>query len=307
MKQTIQSGMATRWLRLGLIALAIAAVACGGRREDPILRLSAVESLEQGKVLMGEEKYGQAKDYLLHAFEVEPNSSSGREGLLLAADALYLKGGFDSWVESESRYRDFLNRFPTSPRADYAQLRIAQSLLGRMEKPSRDQQVTRKALVAFEDLIRLFPTSEHADLARQEMTVVNQRLAEHEWVVAFYYFRASGGSRRSARLARPAISRMEYLLENYPDYSEQDKIYAFVCRAHDRLEQPEKAAEACSTLRERYPDSEYISKLPRHLRSLTREQGAAAAAAKKAATENAEAQAEENKAKASESGDGLRR
>ncbi len=273
-----------------LVVTLAMSVGCGGAgREDPILRLSAVESLEEGKRLLEAEKYRTAKDYLLHAFEVEPNSSSGREGLLLAADALFLRGGFDSWVESESRYRDFLNRFPTSPRADYAQFRIAQSLIGRMEKPTRDQQVTRKAYTAFEDLIRLFPTSDYVEQARDEMVTVKQRLAEHEWVVAFYYFRASGGSKRSARLAGPAVSRLEYLMETYPEYTEMDKIYAHLCRAHDRLEQPEKAARACTTLRDQYPDSEHVKSLPKHLRSLTIEEGEVAAAAIAAEREAAKA------------------
>lgn len=256
---------------IAMLLLAVLALAgCGSAgRDDPILRLSATESLDEGKRLLGEEKYRSAKKYLLHAFEVEPNSASGRDGLLMAADALFLLGGFDSWVESESRYRDFLNRFPTSPRADYAQFRIAQSLLGRMESPSRDQQVTRKALEAFEGLIRLFPTSEYASQARQELLAVQERLAEHEWIVAFYYFRASGGSKRAARLAGPAIARMEYLLEHYPGYSHKDRIYAYLCRAHDRIEQPEKAAEACTQLREQYPESKYLEKVPKRLRELS--------------------------------------
>jgi len=252
------------------VTLAMLVLACGSAgRDDPILRLSATESLEEGQRLMAEEEYRTAKEYLLHAFEVEPNSTTGREGLLLAADSLFLLGGHDSWVESERRYRDFLNRFPTSPRADYAQLRIAQSLARRMEKPNRDQEVTRKALGAFEDLIRLFPTSEYIDEARSEMTAVKELLAEHEFVVAFYYFRASGGSERSRRLAAPAVSRLEYLLENYPDYSQKDKVFAFLCRAHGRLEQPEKAAEACATLRTEYPESEYLKEVPERLLDLS--------------------------------------
>ena len=258
-----------RRLLLPLLAgVVLTLAACSAGKEDPILRLSAQESLDQGKALMAEEKYRSAKEYLVHAFEVEPNSTAGREGLLLAADSLFMLGGFDQWVESERRYRDFINRFPTSPRADYAQFRAAQSLARRMEKPSRDQEVTRKAYSAFEDLIRLYPTSQYIPEARTEMKGVRQLLAEHEWVVAFYYFRASGGGKRSRRLAGPAVARMEYLLENFPDYEQKDKIYSYLCRAHARLEQPEKAAEACATLRQSYPESEYLNKLPKDLRNL---------------------------------------
>lgn len=260
--------LTTRLQLLLASSFALVMLACSAGKEDPILRLSAQESLDQGKALMAEEKFRSAKEYLVHAFEVEPNSTAGREGLLLAADSLFMLGGFDQWVESERRYRDFINRFPTSPRADYAQFRAAQSLARRTEKPSRDQEVTRKAYSAFEDLIRLYPTSQYIPEARSEMKQVRQLLAEHEWVVAYYYFRASGGGKRSRRLAGPAIARMEYLLENFPDYEQKDKIYSYLCRAHDRIEQPEKAAEACSTLRQTYPESDYLDKLPRHLRNL---------------------------------------
>ena len=62
-----------------LIVVALIGVGCGeGVENDPILRLSAKESLEQGKALMEQEKYIRAREYLIHAFEVEPNSAGGR-------------------------------------------------------------------------------------------------------------------------------------------------------------------------------------------------------------------------------------
>src|SRR5688572_8933566 len=87
------------------------------QREDPLLQLSAAESLTEGQRLMGIEKYAQARKYLTHAFEVEPNSASGREALLMVADSLYKQGGAQNLVQAEAKYRDFLNRFPTSDRA----------------------------------------------------------------------------------------------------------------------------------------------------------------------------------------------
>ncbi|HKV08508.1 MAG TPA: outer membrane protein assembly factor BamD, partial [Thermoanaerobaculia bacterium] len=110
-------------------ALVLALGACkGGVTEDPILRLSAEESLAQGKEWMAKEKHGRARPYFTHAFEVEPNSAIGREGLLLAADTYYLEGGSANFVQAEAKYRDFLNRFPTSEQAPYVQFQIANSL-----------------------------------------------------------------------------------------------------------------------------------------------------------------------------------
>ena len=83
----------------------------------------------------------RARPYFTHAFEVEPNSAIGREALLLAADTYYLSGGSANFVQAEAKYRDFLNRFPTSDQAAYVQFQIANSLAKRMEKPDRDQNV----------------------------------------------------------------------------------------------------------------------------------------------------------------------
>lgn len=248
-----------------ILAAVVAALvaACGsGGRDDPILKLSAVEALEEGKRLMEQKKYRLARKYLVHSFEVEPNSPAGRDGLLMASDALFLIGGFDSYVEAETRYRDFLNRFPTSDKADYAQFRVASSLAKRMEKPNRDQETTRKALAEFRDLQRLYPTSPYASEAQEEMKAVLENLAEHEFVVARFYYRFA---RTRSTILGSAIERLEEILEDYPSYSQRDKIQAYICLCANKALMIEKATEACETMRNEYPDSPYLKKIPKKL------------------------------------------
>lgn len=247
--------MPLRTRTLVLILILLTLVACGGYRDDPILELSAQEALDQGKELMTQKKYNEARKYLIHAYEVEPNSVNGREGLLLAADALYFEGGESNFIEAESRYRDFLNRFPTSDQAAYAQFQIARCLSERMEKPNRDQSTAHKALAAFDDLLRLYPTSPYSSEARQEKVVVIDNLAEHEFVVGSFYLRYG--------IAISAISRFEKLLENFPDYTQKDKVLFHLCRAYDESEQPETAATTCQRLRREYPDSRYANRISR--------------------------------------------
>ena len=266
--------------RLSFVLLLVTLLGCGsGIDNDPILRLSAQEALAEGRRLMEAKKYAQARKYLIHAFEVEPNSASGRDGLLLAADALFLQGGFDSYVEAEARYRDFINRFPTSDRADYAQLQVGLTLARRMEKPNRDQETTHKALQAFEDLIRIYPTSSHAAQAREEMETVRHRLAAHEYYVGFFYFRFSGAS-RTRNLAQAAINRFEGILEDYPTYPDRELVLYQLCRAHHRVEQPEKAAGRCSQLRQEFPESPLVKKADQLERQVRKRNGAPAEVAK---------------------------
>lgn len=240
---------------LAALCLLAPFVACKSVQEtDPILRLSAEESLTQGKALMAEEKYFKAQEYLTHAYEVEPNSAAGREALLLTADAFYLDGGRSNYIQAEARYRDFLNRFPTSERAAYAQFQIANSLSQRMGRPDRDLSATAEALAAYRDLIRFYPTSEYAAQARDKILLVEENLAEHEQMVGEFYMRYG--------LPPAAVARFEYLLEHYPSYSAKDKVLFNLGAGYLKLRQPEKARETFDKLRVQFPESPYLADVP---------------------------------------------
>ncbi len=236
-----------------LVLVLLSVTACGKKREDPILRLSAQEALEIGKQLLEEEKYFKAERHLTHAFEVEPNSRSGREALLLAADALYLRGGLDNFIRCEAKYLDFINRFPTSDRADYAQFQVGNCLARRVEKPDRDQKVTREALQSYEELLRLYPTSPHSAEARQKILEVNNLLAAHELSIASFYLRFGRGA-----LCLAAINRLEYLKDDFPKFTQMDSALFRLGEAYDRCRRYEESDAAWEELRNKFPDSGYV-------------------------------------------------
>jgi outer membrane protein assembly factor BamD len=246
-----------RMAAVGLLCL-IAAVACksgGGRRStDPILKLSAEESLVQGKNFLAAKKYSRARPLFTHAFEVEPNSKVGREGLLLAADTYYLEGGSSNNVQAEAKYRDYLNRFPTSEQAAYVQFQIANSLARRMERPDRDQTVTRKCMEAYQELIRLYPTSEYATRAQEQLGAVNANLAEHEFLIGAFYLRYG--------VPQAAVNRFEYLMQNYPKYAKMDQVIYNLGIAYQRIRKPDEAKKAFERLRAEFPNSSFVRHIP---------------------------------------------
>lgn len=237
-----------------LLLLCTALVGCGGKREDPILRLSAAEALEQGKEYLAQEKYFRAGQYLIHAFEVEPNSRSGREALLLAGDALFLNGGTDNYIRCEAKYRDFLNRFPTSDQADYAQFRVAECLARRVEKPDRDQKVTVKALEAFEELLRLYPTSDYIPQTRQRIREVRNLLAAHDLAVGHFHLRYG----RGGQLCHGAIARLETVRDDYPDFSYMDVALFYLGVAYQQCRRAEDAQATWDDLQRQFPDSKFV-------------------------------------------------
>lgn len=238
-----------------LVAFAgLALSACRhGVEDDPILQLSAGEALVEGKKLLAGEKFGQARKYLSHAFEVEPNSLQGREALLLVADAHFLEGGEDNSISAEAKYRDFLNRFPTSDRGAYVQFQIGSALANRMERPDRDQAVTIKALSALEDLLRVYPTSEYAAAARDKIREVRANLAAHELEVGRFYLRFG--------LPKAAMLRFVGMLENYPDYPDRDAALFDLGRAYARLGQQADADATFADLKRQFPESPFIEEI----------------------------------------------
>jgi outer membrane protein assembly factor BamD len=247
----------TSSVALLLLAGLVAVTGCkggGGRSTDPVLKLSAEESLVQGKEFLAHAKYSRARPLFTHAFEVEPNSKVGREALLLAADTYFLEGGSSNNTQAEAKYRDYLNRFPTSDQAAYVQFQIANSLAKRMERADRDQTVTRKSLEAYQELIRLYPTSEYATKSQEQLTVVTANLAEHEYVVGYFYMRYG------APLA--AVNRFEYLIQNYPKYGAMDKVMYDLGRAYQRMRKPDEAKKVFDRLRTEYPNSKLVKDIP---------------------------------------------
>ena len=235
------------------LALLLLTTACGGgAKNDPILRLSSAESLAEGKVYLEKEKYRRARDYFTHAFEAEPNSVTGREALLLVADTYYAQGGSANLILAEAKYRDFQNRFPTSDRADYVQLQIGNSLAGRSEKPDRDQSTTREAAAAFQELIRLYPTSEYIEEAEEKYATVLRSMADHEWEVGKFYIRFG--------LPRAAASRFEYLLSAYPEYPDKDRVLYHLGISYEQMLNTDKADEIQAQLQEVYPESEWTAR-----------------------------------------------
>ncbi len=246
-----------RWSWVPVLAVVLAAAGCGsgGVKEDPILKLSAEESLELGKELMESKKYAKAREYLTHAFEVAPNTVSGREALLLAADTHFLERGTENMIKAEAKYRDFRNRFPTSERSAYVQFQIANSLAERMLRPDRDQSATHKALEAYEEVLMLYPSSEYAEPSREQIANVRRTLAESEFIKGKFNYKLG--------LAKAAASRLETLLEEYPEFPQQDEALYWLGLSYKKTKQPDEARAAFARLRSEHPDSPWVDKIPK--------------------------------------------
>src|SRR5256885_3012914 len=144
MPHAIPGGSLNR-IRFQIAALAIISilsVAChrGPRRAlapvvDPqFSHLTKEQSFAKGEDWFAKRRFQRARQYYQYVYETQPNDPLGRRALLRIADTYYEQGDPVNLVEAQYKYRDFINRYPGSDRADYAMLQIAMCSYKQMER-----------------------------------------------------------------------------------------------------------------------------------------------------------------------------
>jgi outer membrane protein assembly factor BamD len=256
---------ATRWgrcIRPGgavvLLVLLFATPACSGRKKpdkitQELLSKPKEALFEKGKALIAKKRYDTGRKYLNFVFETYPNEREGREALLLVADSYFRQGGQTGYTEARFRYRDYLNRYPGGPQRDYARYQFALCYDKEHEKPDRDQTSTREAIQQYLALIREFPDSAYAGIARDRVRELTDLIAEHEFSVGFFYMRKGSPS--------AALGRFTAIEQRFPEYGARDKLFFYSGRALEQLGRRDEAERYYARVLAEFPESEYARKL----------------------------------------------
>ncbi len=249
------------------MAMIAALTAChhGPKNYRPVVNPEFVnQSKEQifakAEDLYNKRKWVKARSYYSHVYENYPNDPLGRRSLLRIADTYFNQGDAVNLVEAQYKYRDFINRYPGSDRADYAMLQIANVAFKQMEKPDRDQQKTREAIDKFNEMIRTFPRSPLRADAEKNLNEALDRLAKHEHVVARFYIK------RKSYLA--AVQRLNFLVEQYPNYQDRDAVFYDLANALDHLGRKGEAKLYYERVVSEFPKSDYAGRAKRRLDQL---------------------------------------
>jgi len=182
--------------------------------------------------LYANKKYQEARKYFSFVYDTFPNDPLGHKAALRVADTYSVKRDATSLTEARLRYRDFANRYPNDPDRDYALLMVGQSYTTRKLKADRDLSSLLEAVDAYQQLITLYPNSQHAPEAEQRLGQVREVLAEHEWLVATFYL--------TNKRWKGALWRLEYLKEKYPEYPKMDRVNQGIDRAQSKMSEREE-------------------------------------------------------------------
>ncbi|HEX6158584.1 MAG TPA: outer membrane protein assembly factor BamD [Thermoanaerobaculia bacterium] len=251
----------TLWI---LVATLVFAVACSRGPRTPrtvvdpeLLQLTKEQIWEKAEDQYSKRKWQRARSYFTHLYESFPNDPLGRRALLRIADTYFSQGDPVNLVEAQYKYRDFINRYPTSDQADYAMLQIAMSSFEQMEKPDRDQAKTREAVEKFDDMLKAYPQSKLRPQAEEKRNEAIDRLAKHEHIVAKFY------QKRGSHLS--AVQRLNYLVDTYPNYSDRAGVFFDLAHSLNLLGRAGEARLYFERVVSEFPQSDYAERAKRRL------------------------------------------
>ncbi|MFQ5767852.1 MAG: outer membrane protein assembly factor BamD [Acidobacteriota bacterium] len=222
---------------------------CSGAGKRP--PLSPAEQYRKAEALLAARKYAKA----ITAYE-KVDTSQDRELRALVhlriADAYFARPNILNLAEAQSRYQSFLNFFPLSDQAPYAQFRFASCLKLQVNKPERDQAPTYRAIGEFRKVQQLYPSSSWIDEAAKQISQLEDQLSTDALFKARFYFKRKSYVASAARLKR--------ILASNPDYPGRAEVLYLLGASLLKTGREEDGRKFLDRLDEEFPDSKFAKK-----------------------------------------------
>ncbi len=217
-----------------------------GGKEVPVAQV-----YQKGLTYLSDGKYAKARQYFQLIIDNAANSREFPKAKLGIADAEFFdleRGAGDALADYES----FLVYFPRNEEAPYAQYMVGMCYYSQISTPDRDQSFSHQAIEAFEKLRQKYPLSPYSKLSEEKIKACWQRLAEHEFDVGVFYYKA--------RSYLASSGRFEYLLDHYLSYlndQEKEETYYYYGRSQFEMTRYDKAARYYRLLLKEFPKTLY--------------------------------------------------
>jgi outer membrane protein assembly factor BamD len=206
-------------LTVGVAALAIAIAGCGASRSQiPPGTAEADKFLfDRGQEELKERNWLRAREFFRQIVENYPQSPFRPDAKLAVGDTYIGEGTTEALLLGVNEFREFLTFFPTNPRADYAQYRLAFAYSKQMVAPDRDQTATHETIKELQVFLDRYPNSSLINDARKLMREARDRLSESSFRVGRTYYRM--------KWYPGAIGRFREVLKDDPDFTHRDTVY----------------------------------------------------------------------------------
>ncbi|MGB7295146.1 MAG: outer membrane protein assembly factor BamD, partial [Candidatus Aminicenantales bacterium] len=204
----------------------------------------------------------KARLYFRQVIDSFPKSFYAQRAKLAIADTYFRKDDESSMILAAAEYREFIQLYPYSPSASYAQYQIALTFFKKTLKPGRDQTKTSQALAEFKKVLTHYPLSEEAKLAQDKIAESEERLADHNFSIGYHYYRR--------RAYKASTNRLTEILTNFPSFSKMDEVYFYLADSYYKWNKIEESVPYFTKLVTDYPESDYAKKAQDRLAQIDR-------------------------------------
>ncbi|MFQ6082532.1 MAG: outer membrane protein assembly factor BamD [Candidatus Aminicenantia bacterium] len=191
----------------------------------------------------------KARLYFRQVIDSFPKSHYAQRAKLAIGDAYFKQGDEGSMILAASEYREFISLYPFSPLAARAQYQIGMTYYKKMLKPGRDQTKTKQALEEFKKVVANYPYSEEAKLTEEKIKECEDRLAEHIFEIAYFYYKT--------KAFKAAVERFKQIIGEYPNYSKIEKVYFYLAKSLYKWNKTEESIPFFTKLITDFPKSKY--------------------------------------------------
>jgi outer membrane protein assembly factor BamD len=232
--------------------LALAVVACGSKRDSVAPANAEADKFlfERGSEEFKEKNWVAAREYYRQIVDNYPQSQFRPDAKLGVGDTYIGEHSTESLLLAVNEFREFLTFYPTSPKADYAQYRLAVAQCEQMLAPERDQTNTREAVKELQVFVDRYPNSALLPEARALMRKAKDRLSEASYRVGYYYYRA--------KWYPGAVDRFRQVLSEDPEYTHRDAVYYHLAEALLRQGKNAEALPYFERLLKEFEQSSYL-------------------------------------------------
>jgi outer membrane protein assembly factor BamD len=197
-----------------------------------------------------DERYEEAIQKFSEVKNKHPYSRFATEAELRIADLDYKREAF---IEAQNAYQLFKEFHPKHARIDYVTFRLAMSYF--MQLPStidRDLTLASKAILYFDETIKLYPNSEFIKEAHEKRDASEKMLAEKELYIADFYMKHEQYD--------SAVKRYEGALKNYPGLGYDSRALYGAAKSAFESGERDRGQTHLKNLYSLYPSSEEAKK-----------------------------------------------
>lgn len=180
----------SRALKLAPLVVAAFLAGCGafGGGEDarPLESLTARELFDRGEFELASDNTDKAAELFGEMERLYPYSELAPRALVMQAFSYHKARDYENSRSAAQRYVDL---YPASEDAAYAQYLLALSYYDQIDEIGRDQGLTFQALQALRQVIEKYPDSEWARSAMAKFDLAFDHLAAKEMEIGRYYLK----------------------------------------------------------------------------------------------------------------------